>query len=124
MFVRYTGRSQLIPLRVSRVFHQPCRRNFALRIECGVAGNLESFGFGTLGQVFELRLAEHGILEERSGAAAIVVSGDNQHALAPPYFAHRLAHFGERWRRLLVGKLLLQIGILQTWSTTPLQSVV
>jgi hypothetical protein len=52
------------------------------------------------GQVFELRFAEHWILEERSGAAAIGVSGNNQHAFASPYFAHRRAGFGERRRRL------------------------
>src|SRR5208282_2039503 len=83
------------------------------------------FRCGARGQLFELRFAEHGILEERSGAAAIVVSGDNQHALASPYLTHRLAGLGERWQRLsfgnVPGKVLLQIGIPQTWSATALQ---
>ncbi len=103
------------------MLHQPCRRDFVLGFESGVAGNLESFGFGALGQVFELRLVEHGLLEKRSGAATIVVSRDNQHAFASSYFAYRLAGFGKRWRCLLFSKVFLQIGIRQTWSEAPLQ---
>src|SRR5258708_698829 len=124
MFARNPGRSQRVALRESRVLHQPGCGNFALRIEGGVAGNLESRGFGALGQVFELRLVEHGVLEKRSGAARIVVSRDNQHTLTPPYFAHRLAGFGERWWRCLFRKVLLQIGIFETRSATPLHPVV
>src|ERR1700676_1762808 len=74
VFARDSGRSGRISLRESRALHQPRCRNFVLRIESGVAGNLESLGLGALGQVFELRLAEHGILEERSGAAEVFVS--------------------------------------------------
>src|SRR5260370_12334299 len=89
VFARDSGRSGRISLGKSRALHQPRCRNFPLRIESRVARNLESLGFGALGQVFELCLAEHGVFEERSGATAIFVSEDNQHALPPPHFPHR-----------------------------------
>src|SRR5208282_4265655 len=100
-----------------------------LLMEGGVAGNFESFRRGTLGQIFELLLAEHGILEERSGAAAIFVSGNDEHSLAASYLAYCRAGFGERRCCLgfggrCFGEIFLQIGILQTWSATALQSVV
>ena len=111
------------------MLHQPCRRNFVLRIQRRIARNLNSFRRCSRCQFLELAALKHGILEERSRAAAIVVSGNNQHALASPYFAHRLAYFSKRRRRLFLSirnrpQIFLQIGILQTRRRSPLQPVI
>jgi len=71
---------------------------------------------GARAQICELLLAEPGILKERSSAVAIGISGDDQHAFASPYCPHRIAHFGESWRRLASGEMFFQIGVSQTRS--------
>src|SRR5580700_3898989 len=127
MLVRDSGRAHHISLRESRVLHQPRSRNFVLGIESGIAGNLKAFGGRARSELFEVSLAEDWVLEERSGATAIVVSGDKQHAFAAPNFAHRLARFAERRHLFLAepsGKILLQVGILQARSAASVQSIV
>src|ERR1700722_3877534 len=104
MFRRYAGGAQFVPLRESRVFDQPCRRNLALRLRGGVTGNVESSRRSARGEIFELRLRQHRVLEKRARTAAIVVARDDQHSLASPYLKHRRTSFGERWRSFPCGE--------------------
>ena len=116
MFFRDPCCPDRVSLRETRVLHQPCRRNLVLRIERGVTGNLKSSGFGALGQVFELLRVKHGILEERSGAAAIRVAFHEKHRFTRANAANRSTNFSDRARRALAFKFELNIGITNRGS--------
>ena len=60
-----------------------------------------------------LRFGEHGILEKRSGALAIGIAGDDQHAFAGANVADRFASLGEIGASLAAFEMPFQVGIFE-----------
>src|ERR1700674_845934 len=94
------------------MFHEPCRGNFSLGIECRVTRNLQAFRRRPPGQLVVLFSREDGILEEGTGAAAILVPGCDQHCLAGSKTPHRFARVRQGWSFAPAREVLLQVGVL------------
>src|SRR5262245_16509275 len=90
---------------------KPCGRDFMLRFEGWVTGDFKSFCSGLLGKSLVLFVGKNWILEERSGAAAILVSRGDQHPFAGTDSAHCLANIRQLGFGLPAGKMLFEIGI-------------
>src|SRR5579863_2270473 len=95
----------------SGVLHQPSCGNFSLRILGRIAGNLQILFSSSQLELVVLLCPEHGVLEERSGAATVRVTGSNQHGLAGANLANGFPCFRKSRLLLPVGKLFLQIAV-------------
>src|SRR5262245_11667064 len=126
MFARDSHRSARVAFMKTGLLHQPGGRKLHLAVWCGIAGHglvgnafarhsLNARGFGR---------ADKGVFEKRSGAAAVLVTLDDQQGLAPANGAYGIAHFLARGLRFsLRGKKISYIGIFDLWFAAAVQEI-
>src|SRR5580700_995052 len=90
---------------------QPGSGNFLASFECRIVGHGKSSCGGALLQILMLFCGKDRVLEERSGALAVGVSGSDEHALAGADVAHGLAGFGQVRLSFAALEVALEVGI-------------
>src|SRR5258707_3268997 len=105
------------------MYHQPRSGDFALRVHRRTAGNFQTLGLSAPGQMVKLVVAQHGILEKRTCAAAVRVSGYDQHAFALTNLPHCSPYLREGRGITRACEMLLQIRILQAGTSAWCQAI-
>src|SRR2546422_1270175 len=102
------NRSERISLTESRLFDQPGRGRFNFSSRSRVPRQPTT---GDRLQLRKLLFCDDWILEERSGAAGIWISFDEQHRFTPANAAHSVANFGQSRVRDFTFEFTLKLGI-------------
>src|SRR5437868_10784093 len=97
MLLRDCGLAKRVAFGKSGVFHQPGRRDFMLLLKRGIPWDVKAHCLCPLAQVTILRLAQYGIFEERTCAAAVGVIERDEHSLFRANGAHCRPHLRQRW---------------------------
>jgi len=124
VFAGDADRSAAVASAEAGVLDQPCGGNFSLRVQGWITGNLQILGGGSGCELLILGGGENWIFEEGSGAAAVIVTGGDEHAFSGADLSYRISRVGQGWLLVPSGKVFLEVGICEVCLAAMLQRIV